>query len=696
MKIRTHPFAAHFFAFVFLSITILVLYSNTLKSSWHLDDQPNIINNYYLHLDSLHLEKLVKTFFTDPRNPEQLSNRPYRPVACLTFALNWYFGQDNVVGYHIVNTSIHILSAFFLFLFVLNLFDSPRLKKNIFGNPVFIAFLTSVLWATNPVQTQAVTYIVQRMAQLAALFYILGLYAYIKARLTCSHRSRLIWFALSTLSCLLGVYSKPNAAMMPMAIILIEIAFFQNLSDRMTKNRVFLVVLIMGVLILLAGTALFMQGDPLSFLDLYRIRSFTLSERLLTQPRVILFYLSQIFFPTPDRFSISHDIVLSSSLLKPWTTAPSILIIFILVGISISQIGKRPIISFSILFFFLNHIIESSVIGLELIFEHRNYLPSLFLFMPAACLISYLAVTYKNKKFIYASALLSTIFLITIFSVNTYIRNQVWKDDITLWMDAASKAPNHSRAFQNLAVKMAWGDGSKHPNRYDMALSMFEDALKKYFPASYVEAEIYGNMALIYLHHKNNPKKAFAYFSKAIEADPENLKIRRELIEAYVINRDFESAYEQIETLLSKDSENGRYLNLKGHILLWQNKYDDAISCFNRAYPLLGDKSSVLLNISVTFSLAGEYSSAEQILLESIDYFPDDMTFYFAAIENSTRADEKNKANFFAGIMLKQFSDEEIKMGLESFTDNPKFAPLHARPISLAIENYKAGTFYEN
>ena len=150
----------------------------------------------------------------------------------------------------------------------------------------------------------------------------------------------------------------------------------------------------------------------------------------------------------------------------------------------------------------------------------------------------------------------------------TFLRNQVWKDDITLWTDTLSKAPNDARAYNILAIKLAWGDASTHPNRFDMALKLFEQSLEKNMPSTYLKADVYGNMALVYFHNKQNPAKAFEYFDKALEIDSPNLKIRRDLIEALIIHRDFDNALKQVNILLSKNEKNGRYHNLKGHILL--------------------------------------------------------------------------------------------------------------------------------
>ena len=125
---------------------------------------------------------LMRTFFTSPDSGGTITERLYRPIPCLTFAINWYFGKDRVFGYHVVNTLVHILTAYLLFLTILNLLKSPNLRNHYQGKEHFVAFLTAVLWAINPVQVQAVTYIVQRMASMAAMFYILSIYFYVKTR----------------------------------------------------------------------------------------------------------------------------------------------------------------------------------------------------------------------------------------------------------------------------------------------------------------------------------------------------------------------------------------------------------------------------------------------------------------------------------------------------------------------------------
>jgi Tfp pilus assembly protein PilF len=593
-------------------------------------------------------------------------------------------GQDHVFGYHVVNITIHILTAFFLFLLILKLFQTPNLKFSYPGNPVFIALLASILWAVNPIQTQAVTYIVQRMALLAAMFYLLGMLAYVKCRLSTTSKRSIPWLSACLIFFILGIFSKPNAAMMPAALLLLEVAFFQNIAGKNTRKKIYLITFAVGGAIILLGSVVFLKGNPLSVLN-YDSRPFTLTERLLAQPRVVLFYLSQIFYPLPVRLSIAHDVVLSSSLFKPWTTIPSLMIIFGLTGFSLCQLKKRPILCFAILFFFLNHVIESSIIPLEIIFEHRNYLPSLFLFFPVTYFLNYLLLSYKKSRFIYSLIILLIVSVVSFFLASTYLRNQAWENDITLWQDAVEKAPNNARASNILAIRLAWGDHSTHPHRFDMALQLFKDSLEKQISRKNVKAEIYGNMALIYFYKKHEPNKAFEHFDMALEINPNDLKIRRHLASAHIIQKEFDKALEQVNILLSKKENNGIYHNLKGNILLWQNKPKEALTHFKKAYNLLTNKNSVVLNSSVALSRAGYYERADVLLYEAIKRKPDNIIFYFAIIENSIRADKAYKAEEYTKKLFLRFDQEQIRHGLENYTDNPRYAPISKELIAPVI-----------
>jgi hypothetical protein len=136
-------------ALVFLFFLILLTYGNTFDASWHLDDHQNITRNQHLHKVK---DLTYSTMWESLHSP--VSQRIFRPVAMLSFAFNWYLGSDHVVGYHIINLIIHLLTAFFLYLTIRDLLDAPNLKANYREGAGFIALLAAVLWAVHPIQTQ--------------------------------------------------------------------------------------------------------------------------------------------------------------------------------------------------------------------------------------------------------------------------------------------------------------------------------------------------------------------------------------------------------------------------------------------------------------------------------------------------------------------------------------------------------------
>ena len=234
-------------------------------------------------------------------------------------------------------------------------------------------------------------------------------------------------------------------------------------------------------------------------------------ERLLTEPRIILYYLSQILYPAPTRLSIEHDIAVSTSLISPWTTLPAIAGVLLLIGLGIYFTRKRPLISFALLFFFLNHVIESSIIGLELIFEHRNYLPSLFLFVPiAAGCISLLDHYRGQRRVIHAAILSFAILLIFGFGSGTYIRNLAWKTERSLWEDAIAKAPHSGRAWHNLALSHYVPTG-----QYDKAMLLYRKALKLEKNNVQQESIILSNMAALH-YHRGEYRPAANYWRQTL------------------------------------------------------------------------------------------------------------------------------------------------------------------------------------
>ncbi|MCE4606746.1 MAG: hypothetical protein F7B59_05370, partial [Desulfurococcales archaeon] len=373
-------------------VLILLIYSNTFNVPFVFDDKPNILNNHYIQIKSLTLDGIKNAAFKSPCHN--------RPVANISFALNYYFHQYNLFGYHAVNISIHIITGILLYFFIKITLEITREKDSTppgikRQEPWLIAFLTALIWATNPIQTQAVTYIVQRMTSMAAMFYILSMLMYVKGRLADKRNGKYIFFGLSILSGLLAMGSKEISATLPFFIFLYEWYFLQDLDKTWFKTKIIPLACVTLIFAILGF--IYMGGHPIeNILKGYETRNFTLYQRVLTEFRVVIFYISLILFPHPFRLNLDHYFSISHSLINPPTTLISLVTILGLIGLALYLAKKERIISFCILWFFGNLVIESSVIGLELVFEHRNYLPS----MMVCLLIVLLAFRYIKPRWI--------------------------------------------------------------------------------------------------------------------------------------------------------------------------------------------------------------------------------------------------------------------------------------------------------
>ena len=668
-------------AFIFLFFLILPVYSNTFHASWQFDDKPNIVNNSRLHIEDLMPATLWKTFFAKPGTDEKL----YRPLPCLTFAINWYFGEDNTIGYHAVNIIIHVLNTLFLYITILNLFSTPTIKKKYQElDPHFIALLSAALWAINPIQTQAVTYIVQRMASMAAMFYLLGIYFYLKGRLIDEKYKQTLFFTACLISYICALGSKENAVMLPLSLLLIEIIFFGTPGLLKIKRKALWVALasLLVIIFVFFGALFLKKNDSFSlfFISLSsKIRPFSIYERLITEPRIVIYYLTQIFYPVPNRLSIEHDIAVSTSLINPWTTLPSILLIFCLIGIGISQIRKRPFVAFGILFFFLNHIVESSIIPLELIFEHRNYLPSLFLFLPLAAGLKWLMDYYAKKKFSIYIILISFIILLLVgMGAGTYARNMVWATKRTLWIDAMAKAPKSARPISILAIDLGWGDNAI-PYRYEKALALLEKSLSLNKTRNFLDADIIGNMASIYLH-KHEYQKAVELYKKALKIDPLFIKARYDMLKPLILLGRWEESSKNADIVILKGSVRSEYYNIKGFILLWQRRPEDALPYFRKALSLAPKNNSILLNTGVALSLMGKHNNAEWFMQRAAQNSPNDIMVLFSQIENSLRADDSLGAEKYTERLFTLFSLKSIQTKLKTISKD-----YHSAPVSLEL-----------
>jgi len=493
-----------------LIIFVVIIYSSSIKGPFVFDDISSIQDNPQIRLTKLTLDGIIRAGFESPCKT--------RPLANISFALNYYFNRYDVAGYHVVNILLHIATATILFYFVkatLVLLSASNItfksekstssQSPISNEHLFISFFTAFIWLVHPLQTQSVSYVVQRMNCMSAMFYILSLLLYVRARLTSNKGKKLTLFLGCTVTGILSLGSKEIAATLPFFVFLYEWYFFQDLSlTWLKRNSIYLIGFLLVAMLLVF---FYLGGHPIErILSSYSKRDFTLWQRVLTEFRVVIYYISLIIFPHPVRLNLLHDFSISRSFLDPVTTLLAFVTISGLLATAFWLAKKERLLSFCILWFLGNLVIESSVIALEIIFEHRNYLPSM-LFIFAFVILAYRFVTSKRLL----AVLLCTVAVI--FSFWTYQRNIIWSDDVVLWQDCVKKSPHQPRQHYNLGVVLA------HRGNLDDAIKHYRTAIK--LKSDYLDA--YYNLGNA-LARKGEAETAIFYYRKTLQLNPNFFK----------------------------------------------------------------------------------------------------------------------------------------------------------------------------
>lgn len=663
-SIQVRNFAA---ALILLGL-VLVIYSNTYRASWHLDDYSGIIDNQKLHLKSLSTKSICRTFYANPE-PEK-ANRLYRPVSNFTFALNWYLGQERVFGYHIVNSAIHFICAFTLFLTIQALLRSPNPILTKEPDRFAVALLASALWAASPIQIQAVTYIIQRMAALATLFYILSIYLYLNGRYAKKRPAQAVFFIGCFIAAVLALGSKENAITLPLALLLVEAIFFQDLKQPETlKKAVYVGIGAAAIYLLLA--LLYFKGNPFSVIPgTNSYRPFTIGERVLSSPRILLFYLSLVFCPLPGRFSITHEFALSQSLLEPWTTLPALVLVLMLIVLAFYGARRTPLVAFAILFFFLGHLVESTVIALEPVFEHRNYLPSMFLFMPVASGINRLVHRYGKTAAGRFAGVALCVSMVLGLGLATYIRNSAWATEKTLWEDALLKAPGLARPYQSLA----WGHYEK-TGQLDKALELYLLSLGKAGQTIRHKARTYNYIGVLY-YKKGDYPNAVRYLEMAVNENPGYRMAYFNLVGTLVHAGYRQRVAEEIDIYLSKWPDDAQALYMKGLVILQDGKPEEALSFFE--YSLEHDKGGypVLLNSGVALAMLGRYIEGAKYLEKARSLLPDDPLVYLCLADNRMKSGDSAGVHNYLNRFLEKIPTAKAQVYLDDLLRNGFTPPL--------------------
>ena len=549
------------FSYLLLTGALLVSYWNSFDCAWVYDDFPFIVGNSAVRMVSLDWDNIGKAL----HGYGSLS----RSLAFLTFGLNYYFSEYNIFYYHLTNFMIHLITSIAVFhLILITLKLDWSLSDDLKKRNIDIALFASVLWALSPLHIMAVTGIWQRVCSLSSLFCIISLYCYIRFRLSGNKNA---FFIMGCIICfVISLFVKENSAMLPVSIFFYEFIFFQKADSKKIKPLLPYLFLAGGILFLIASFYLNFS----SILKGYDWRFFTPKERLLTEPRILLFYISLIFYPDYSRLAVLHDVDLSTSLLTPWTTIPSILIIICLVGAAFWKARKYPLFAYAVIFYFLNHLIEGSIIPIELIYEHRNYLPSIFLYSVVSICFLMVLKFFERKKIIVALLLCLGVCFITSQGHTVYQRNKDMKTQLSMWLANFQRMPRLSSVAMNIANEI-WNSENRRQEAYP-----YLDAAEKLnrFNNRDQKGTLFSNIGKYYLYEKRDFYKAAEYFEKAIDILPFKKDARRNLIRTYLYLGDAEKARDLLQQSMQIWQPDSGFAFLKGLLLLKTGQNAEALN----------------------------------------------------------------------------------------------------------------------
>jgi Flp pilus assembly protein TadD len=355
-----------------------------------------------------------------------------------------------------------------------------------------------------------------------------------------------------------------------------------------------------------------MNGNPFEkILESYEYRDFTIWERVLTQFRVVVFYISLLLYPLPSRYNLFHHTTTSHSLLDPSSTLFSLLILIGLIGLGIYLAKKHRLISFCILWFFVNLAIESSVYGLEMIFEHRLYLPMFGFSLIVVSLVFHLL---SNKRL----AIVIGISVIISLGAATYIRNRVWQDEITFWSDVISKNPQSPRAHNNLGTALAiQGSTAEAINHFLEALRLNPD-----------HSEAHNNLGIA-LVRMGKLENAIAHFQAALRMTPRFKGAEDNLKKVLKAKGKFDKAFTEIQEELRRNPENPLLYCALGDLYKRTGDLDEARRQYEKALSIQPRLSRALNNLAMLYSIKGEYGKAIDLFKKMIALRPEKAGAYY-------------------------------------------------------------------
>ena len=557
----------------------VIAYANAYHGEFVFDDEPEIVT-----------QQLIRNPHHFLRSWEAYRAHPNRILVYFTFALNYALGGLDTTGYHAVNILVHLGTALLVYALALLSFRTPHLRRSALAPwRASVALVAALLFVTHPVQTQAVTYVVQRFASLATFFYVLAVVLFVRWRLArdagrATGLGGWALYATVLVSALAAMKSKEIALTLPLVIAVYEFAFF---ASPLRRRLAWLAPILATLVVIPAST--FDLHKPLGALlaDVSSIRLQSEVSRLdylRTQLTVVVRYLGLLLVPVGQ--NLDYDYPIYRSFAEP-RVAISGLFLLVLGALALAAWGgpvgrwtrrtfdpASRLVAFGLVWFFVALSVESSVIPIvDVIFEHRVYLPSVGFFVAAASLGALAAHRLAPARAAKAT-LVAGILISLVLGAATLARNEVWSTKLTLWTDVVAKSPRKSRARDNLGLALA------RRQREAEAIVQFREAIR----LEPTNARAWTNLGVALVKTGRRAESAAAFVA-AVNLDPDHAEALYNL---------------------------GRYYLVEG-------RYDEAAALFQRAIRRRRDYAEAYANLGAAWNQLGRHAETIRLLEDAAD-----------------------------------------------------------------------------
>jgi tetratricopeptide (TPR) repeat protein len=606
----------------------LIAYSNTFHSPFIFDDVVVIKENPIIRDLGFYLEPSRAEAFKGTFQYQSFKNRY---IGSLTFALNYKLHGLHVFGYHVVNLAIHIMNALLLYFFIVLSFTTPCLDKSkIRDYSRQVALFGALFFACHPIQTEAVTYIWQRVTSLATMFYLLSFLLYIKARLVQtdaidikkkgypSPATALMYYIFSLLAALLAMKTKQISFTLPIMIVLYEFMFFQG--DR-KKRILFLIPFLLTMLII-----------PLSLIDFDKplgefigdlgevTRDRTEMSRLdylFTQFRVIITYMRLIFIP------LNQNILYDYPVYRSFSDVPvivSFVTLLLVIGLAFylcsrsRRVAELRMVSFGIFWFFLTLSVESSIIPiLGVIYEHRVYLPSIGGFLAIITSVLMVKGRFRERQKIAGNTIMVVLTLaVIVLTGAAYMRNSVWKDSVIFWQDVVKKNSHSARAFNSL--------GLAYQSR-----ALLDKAIRHYQIATQIDPsyeKAHNNLGNAY-QSQGLMDRAIQHLQTAVTINPYYAKAHNNLGVAYKSQGLMNKAIRHLQIAIEINPRYPEAFNNLGNVYYRKGNIKVAIRNYRLALNFNPRYAKAYNNLGLSYSAQGLFDNAIEQYKNSLKLKPD-------------------------------------------------------------------------